>query len=164
MAVNPQNVEGFGGQLSGVQIGGITTTIPYTLEAAAAALGATLTSAPASFADALSSLTLIEAEYAGIEILAALPNQGYDDAGALVDTIDLSYRIKNRPGVFTVSVPNEINWTAIAFFQVGLQANAIELIYEGAPSLAETPTVNLVPPTSSITTPFVPRNSGPVPI
>lgn len=108
-----------------------------------------------SFDDALASLSLIESTYDGIEILTALPNQEYDETGALIDTIDLSYRIIGRPGVFVVSVPYVQNWSAIAFFQVGLQANTIELIYEGADSLNETPTVYLtttpVPPSTSNT-------------
>ena len=107
-------------------------------------------STPQAFADALASLELIEAQYEGIEIVAALPNQGYDDKGELTDTVDVSYRIIGRPGVYTVSVPYAVNWQAIAFFQVGLQANAIELIYEGASSLAEVPTAFLVQPPSDI--------------
>src|SRR5579859_2352091 len=102
-------------------------------------------SVPQAFADALASLQLIEAEHEGIEVMAAMPNQGYDESDALADTVDISYRIIGRPGLYTVSVPYLIDWQAIAFYQIGLQANAIELIYEGAASLADTPTVNLVP-------------------
>lgn len=162
MAVNPQDVIGFGGQTPGVQIGGVTTTIPYLLEQQAvsggtplARSGTTTLGVPLAFADALASLELIEATYDGIEILAALPNQAYDSTDTLIDTVDISYRIIGRPGVYTVSVPYAINWNAIAFFQVGLQANTIELIYEGADSLNQTPTVFLtstpVPPSTSNT-------------
>lgn len=120
-------------------------------------------SAPA-FADALASLALIEAEYEGIEIIAALPNQGYDDADTLTDTVDVSYRIIGRPGVFTVSVPYEDNWNAIAFFRVGLQANAIELIYEGADSLQQTPTQLLVPAVSDTAPRLIPQPGQPIPV
>ncbi len=164
MAVNPQDVEGFGGQTPGVQIGGVTTTIPYTLEAAQATQTTTGAAIPVSFSDALDALSLIEAQYEGIEIMAALPNQGYDDTGALVDTVDVSYRIIGRPGVFTVSVPYDVNWSAIAFFYVGLQANTIELIYEGAGSLNETPTVLLVQPPSNVPPELIPQPGQPVPV
>ncbi len=119
---------------------------------------------PLSFADALDALSLIEAQHEGIEIMAALPNQGYDGGGALVDTVDVSYRIIGRPGVFTVSVPYDKNWGAIAFFYVGLQANTIELIYEGAASLGETPTQLLVPTPSSLPPELIPRPGQPVPV
>ncbi len=164
MAVDPGDVIGFGGQTPGVQIGGVTTTIPYTLESGAFTQTATGTPIPLTFADALDALSLIEAQHEGIEIMAALPNQGYDDAGALVDTVDVSYRIIGRPGVFTVSVPYEVNWSAIAFFYVGLQANTIELIYEGAPSLAEPPTQLLVPPPSNLPPELIPRPGQPIPV
>ena len=149
MAVNPQDVIGFGGQLTGVQVGGQTTTIPNVAE---------------SFAAALDSLRLIEAEYEGIEIMAALPNQGYDGTSTLVDTVDVSYRIVGRPGVYTVTVPYETNWNAIAFFQIGLQANAIELIYEGAGSLAETPTVFLVQPPAAAPAALIPGPGQLIPV
>jgi hypothetical protein len=125
---------------------------------------ATLGGGVPPFEDALASLALIEAEYEGIEILAALPNQGYGDSDALEDTVDVSYRIIGRPGVFTVSVPYEDNWSAIAFFQVGLQANAIELIYEGAASLAEPPTQLLVPPPSDLPPELLPSPGHPIPV
>lgn len=121
-------------------------------------------STPQAFADALASLELIEAQYEGIEIVAALPNQGYDDKGELTDTVDVSYRIIGRPGVYTVSVPYAVNWQAIAFFQVGLQANAIELIYEGAASLAEVPTAFLVQPPSDIPPRLNPTPGQPIPV
>ena len=98
------------------------------------------------------------------EILAALANQGYDDTSTLTDTIDVSYRIIGRPGVFTVSVPYEDNWNAIAFFQIGLQANAIELIYEGAGSLQETPTQLLVPAASNTAPRLIPQPGQPIPV
>lgn len=164
MAVNPQDVIGFGGQDPGVVIGGVTTTIPYTLESGQFTQTAPGTPIPLTFADALDALSLIEAQYEGIEIMAALPNQGYDDTGALVDTVDVSYRIIGRPGVFTVSVPYDPNWSAIAFFYVGLQANTIELIYEGASSLNETPTVLLAPPPSSVPPTRIPQPGQPIPV
>jgi hypothetical protein len=141
----------------GIEVGGSPTAstfvdqraIPDTL-ATTSTTTATTQSVPLPYADALESLAMIEATYEGIEIMAAMPNQGYDDTGALIDTMDVSYRIIGRPGVFTVTVPYALNWNAIAFFQIGLQANTIELIYEGAGSLNETPTVFLTqpPPTS----------------
>ena len=164
MTVNPQDVIGFGGQTSGVQVGGVTTTLPY-LQEGLSALPTTASGADApSFADALASLALIESTYEGIEIMAAMPNQGYDGTDTLTDTVDVSYRIIGRPGVFTVSVPYELNWNAIAFFQIGLQANAIELIYEGAGSLAETPQVLLVPPPSDTTPRLIPVPGQPIPV
>jgi hypothetical protein len=153
----------------GIEVGGSPTAPTFTDPRAVTDTftGTTTTplsgSAPA-FEDALASLALIEAEYEGIEILAALPNQGYDDSSTLTDTVDVSYRIIGRPGVFTVSVPYEDNWSAIAFFQVGLQANAIELIYEGAASLAEPPTQLLVPPPSDLPPELLPSPGHPIPV
>lgn len=154
MAVNPQDVIGFGGQLSGVTVGGSTTTLVDVAEQTEAL----------PYADALLSLQLIEAEYEGIEVMTAMPNQGYDDTGALIDTMDVSYRIIGRPGVFTVSVPYALNWNAIAFFQIGLQANTIELIYEGAASLADVPAVFLVQPASDVPPELIPVPGAPVPM
>lgn len=116
------------------------------------------------YADALESLQLIEATYDGIEVMGAMPNQGYDDTGTLIDTMDVSYRIIGRPGVFTVSVPYALNWNAIAFFQIGLQANTIELIYEGAASLADVPAVFLVQPASDVPPELIPVPGSPVPV
>ncbi len=127
----------------------MTTTLPDVLQGTFTSTTPTTQTEPIPYADALTSLQLIEATYEGIEVMAAMPNQGYDDAGELMDTMDVTYRIIGRPGVFTVSVPYALNWNAIAFFQIGLQANTIELIYEGAGSLAEVPAVFLTQPPSS---------------
>lgn len=101
-----------------------------------------------AFDDALASLTLIEGLYEGIEILSALPNEEYDPSGALADTVQISYAIVGRPGVFTVSVPYANNWTAIAFFRIGEDAQNVELIYEGASDNQQVPTQLLVPTSS----------------
>lgn len=164
MAVNPQDVAGLGGQQTGVQVGGQTTTLPDVAQGVTGPTAAPAQNVAPAFADALASLSLIESEHEGIEILAALPNQGFAGDGTLLDTVDVSYRIIGRPGVYTVSVPAAINWQAIAFFEVGLQANAIELIYEEAASLDETPQVFLVPPPSSDATIPRPQPGQAVPV
>lgn len=107
---------------------------------------------PDGFTQALAGLQLFEQTYEGLEILAALPNEDADENGNPVDTVQVTYRIIGRPGSYTVSVPFADNWNAIAFFQIGLQANTIELIYEGASSLNDVPTVYL---TETPTTPTV---------
>lgn len=117
---------------------------------------------PLPYADALASLQLIEQTYDGIEVMAAMPNQGYDTSDALIDTMDVSYRIIGRPGVFTVTVPYTLNWNAIAFFYIGLQANTIELIYEGTSSLADTPTVYLTTPPSTTPPAPIPVPGSPI--
>jgi hypothetical protein len=153
----------------GIEVGG-SPTAPTFIDPRAIpnTFGTTTTTAQPGdatpFADALASLALIEAEYQGIEILAALPNQGYDSADTLTDTIEISYRIIGRPGVYTVSVPYEDNWNAIAFFQIGLQSNAIELIYEGAASLNEAPTQLLVPPPPDTAPQLIPQPGQPIPV
>lgn len=109
-------------------------------------------SAPENFQAALDSLTAIEASYDGLEVMSAIANQAYDSTGTLTDTIDVSYRIIGRPGVFVCSVPFYINWQAVAFFQLGLQAYEIEQIYEGKANAQDPPDSILfhqstVPPT-----------------
>ena len=122
------------------------------------------TSADDSFATALASLELIAQELEGLEILAAITNEDYDTDGSLVDSVHVTYRIIGRPGTFTVSVPFADNWNAIAFFYIGLQANTIELIYEGAASLAETPTQYLVPTPSDLPPILIPQPGHPIPV
>ena len=111
------------------------------------------------FEDALSSLALLEAETDGVELLAALPNQEYDTADALVDTIQITCRITGRPGTFSVSVPYDFHWQALAFVAIGQKARVIELIYEGAATMQDVPTVYLVPDESNVGNPFVPPGS-----
>lgn len=135
---------------AGVPIGAAGATIGAVV---ASTTATTSTTGAPDFQAALDSLTLIEGDYEGIQVLGAVANEDYDANGALIDTIQISYSIIGRPGVFNVSVPYAFNWQAIAFFYIGLQANTIELIYEGASSLAETPSVYLTetatpPPTS----------------
>ncbi len=159
---------GLGGQLSGVQVGGVTTTLPDVFQGSpppAAALGSSAsTAAPdsVSIQAALDSLSLFEAQFEGIHIVGSLINSDYDANGTLYDTIDLQWEIVGRPGVFTTSVPFAINWQAIAFFYIGEDANKVELIYEGAASLAETPTVLLTQPPSSTPPTPIPRPGQPV--
>lgn len=111
---------------------------------------------------ALDSLTLFEAQFEGISIVGAMLNSDYDAAGTLYDTVDVQWEIIGRPGVFTTSVPFAINWQAIAFFYIGEDANKVELIYEGASSLAEVPTVLLVQPPSSSPPIPIPRPGQPI--
>lgn len=150
------DLSGLGGQLTGVQVDGQTTTL-VDVSAQAAASGVTVTGDPAStFDDALAALSLIESQYEGLEILSAVQNQGYDTDGALVDTVDVSFRIFGRPGAYTVSVPFYANWAAIAFFRVGVKAQQVEQIYEGLADSGQATTQLLVPPPPSPPTP-VPR-------
>lgn len=115
------------------------------------------------FSDALTSLSLIEQEYEGIEVVSALPNEGYDVRGVLGDTIDISFRIIGRPGLLTVSVPYTINWNAVAFFAIGEKAQQVELIYEGATDGTQVPTVLLVPaPNEAVTLIPLPGETTPL--
>lgn len=111
---------------------------------------------------ALESLSLFEAEFEGINIVGALLNSEYDAAGTLYDTVDVQWEIIGRPGVFTTSVPFALNWTAIAFFYIGLEANTVELIYEGADSLAQTPTVFLAQQAPTTAPTPIPRPGQPI--
>ncbi len=111
---------------------------------------------------ALDSLSLFEAQFEGINIVGAMLNSDYDSAGTLYDTVDVQWEIIGRPGVFTTSVPFAQNWQAIAFFYIGEDANKVELIYEGAASLAEVPTVFLVQPQSTIPPTPIPRPGQPI--
>ena len=111
------------------------------------------------FDDALNSLALLEAETEGVELLAALPNQEYDSADTLVDTIQITFRITGRPGSIMVSVPYDFHWQALAFVAIGQKARIVELIYEGADNMEAVPTVYLVPNESSAGNPFVPRGT-----
>ncbi len=160
-------IAGLGGQISGVQVGGVTTTLVDVLEGSPppAALLATSTApdvGSVSIQAALDSLTLFEQQFEGINIVGSLINSDYDANGTQFDTIDLSWEIIGRPGVFTTSVPFALNWQAIAFFYIGQDANKVELIYEGASSLAETPTVLLTQPTSTVPPIPIPRPGQPV--
>lgn len=111
---------------------------------------------------ALDSLTLFEAQFEGINIVGSMLNSDYDSAGTLYDTVDVQWEIVGRPGVFTTSVPFAQNWQAIAFFYIGEDANKVELIYEGAASLAEVPTVLLVQPPSGVPPTPIPRPGQPI--
>lgn len=115
-----------------------------------------------SIQTALESLALFEETFEGIRIVGALLNSDYDDAGNLYDTVDVQWEIIGRPGVFTSSVPFALNWVAIAFFHIGLKANTVELIYEGAASLAEVPTQLLVQPPPSNPPQLIPRPGQPI--
>lgn len=106
---------------------------------------------------ALTALSSFEETFEGIRIVGAMLNSDYDANAALYDTVDVQFEIIGRPGVFTVSVPFAINWTAIAFFQIGLKANTVELIYEGAASLNDTPTQLLTQPPPSNPPAIIPR-------
>jgi hypothetical protein len=148
-------IAGLGGQLLGVQVGGAETTLPRIADAITesppVAAGATT---PSSLDEAIASLTAIEASYQGIDVLAAIPNQEYDATNTLIDTMQVSWRLLGRPGVFTTSVPYVSDWQALAFFHIGLDAQNVELIYEGAPDMHSTPTVYLVPPPAVAPTPL----------
>jgi hypothetical protein len=89
---------------------------------------------------ALDSLTLFEDTYEGIEILGALPNEQYDDSGDLAEVMDVTFRIRGRPGQFQVHPPFEENWQAVAFFRIGMKAAVVNAIYDGIGSLADLPT------------------------
>lgn len=102
--------------------------------------------AGSSFDAALASLTLFESTYEGVEILSALLNQDYDAAGTLSDVVDVGFRLRGRPGVFSVHPPFEENWIAIAFFRIGLKQAMVEGIYQGLASAAELPAGPIGPP------------------
>lgn len=129
-----------------------------------ATVTATTTSSDDAFVTALASLELVAQELEGLEVLAAITNEDYAVDGTLTDTVHVTYRIIGRPGTFTVSVPLADNWNAIAFFYIGLQANTIELIYEGASSLNETPTQYLAPVPSDLPPELIPQPGKPIPV
>lgn len=108
----------------------------------------------ASFTDALDSLALIEADLYGIDIVSALPNEAFDQAGVEGDTVDVQFQIVGRPGVFTTTVPYAVNWNAIAFFYIGEKAQLIEQIYEGKTDSSQLPTDILVPQITQNPTPI----------
>lgn len=93
------------------------------------------------------STTVYEAAFAGIElglsdfvdvdVLAALPNQDVDGAGALVDTIDVTWQLRGRPGTFTSSVAFEADWPDLAIAAILRNAELVTLIYAGASSGGE---------------------------
>ncbi len=151
-----------------MQVGGVTTTLPDVLQGSpppAALLTTSTATAPSdsvSIDAALKMLGLFEAQHEGINIVGGMLNSDYDPAGTLYDTVDIQWEIIGRPGVFTTSVPFALNWEAIAFFYIGADANKVELIYEGAESLAETPTVFLTQPPSSTPPIPIPRPGQPI--
>ena len=120
-----------------------------------------------SIDDALAALDLYAQTWEGLAFLSAIPNEDYDESGALTDVIQVTYSIIGRPGVYTVSVPYEDNWPAVANFYAGIQAQYIELIYEGADNDQQTPTVLLVPqqaPEGQEPPGPVPRPGDPIPV
>lgn len=116
-----------------------------------------------SIAAALQSLALFEERFEGILVTGAIPNSDYDAGGNLYDTIDVSFEIIGRPGLFTVSVPFAINWQAIAFYYIGLKAQQVEQIFEGLPDKNTPPTQLLVQVPTASPTP-IPRPGAPLPV
>lgn len=140
MSSGATSTAGLGGQLSGVQVGGQTTTLvdvatatPQQSQQLAALNPLT------SFAAALQSLSLFEQTYEGVEILAALLNEDYDADGTLQDTVDVTFRIIGRPGQFQVHPYFTIDWQAQAFFLIGIKHAIVEAIYDELPNLQALP-------------------------
>lgn len=87
----------------------------------------------------LDALNLIEQSTDGVEIVGASLNQDVDSGGALIDVIDVYWRIPLRGGTFTTRAPFVSNWPAIAFFYIGVKQAMVRGIYAGLASKDELP-------------------------
>jgi hypothetical protein len=95
-----------------------------------------------AFNASLESFSLFETEFENVEVVAALLNEEYDDAGLLTDTVDVTFRIIGRPGLFQVHPLYTVDWIAQAFVLIGLKHAEVEGIYQGldAPAIIPQPT------------------------
>lgn len=95
--------------------------------------------AVSAFDVALASLTFFEETFEGVEILSAALDQKYDEDGALVDCVDIGFRIVGRPGMFQVTPELDINWQAQAFVALRSKHVDVEGIYAGLASKRDLP-------------------------
>lgn len=82
-----------------------------------------------SYANALTTLQLIQGQYAGFSIVGGAPNSAYDETGALYDTIDVYFTVDGHGGTFTVTVAMVTNWPGEATAQAGFKAGTIRALY-----------------------------------
>lgn len=92
-----------------------------------------------AFDVAVASLAYFEDAYEQVELMSATLNQEYDDTGALVDVVDVGFRIRGRPGIFVVHPQADINWQAQASFLIQGKKIDVEGIYAGYASQADIP-------------------------
>lgn len=88
---------------------------------------------------ALDSLTVFEDRFEQVEVVSALLDQQYDEQGELEDIVSVGFRIRGRPGIFSVHPPLDINWQAQAFVAIAGKKLDVEGIYAGLASKAELP-------------------------
>jgi len=108
-----------------------------------ASTGSDPTSAIQAGIDALGLLEL-ETDHADIQGFSL--NQELDEAGELVDTVELYWSLFGRPGFFTTRVPFDPNWTAIAFAYIGQKLALVRAIYDELPSKDAIPGGPIGPP------------------
>lgn len=90
-----------------------------------------------SFDDAFTALALLETSIADVEVLSAVPNEMYDQADTLIDSMDVSFSLNGLPGVFTVTVPYDALWAAIAVSKIYYKSLILRAIFAGASSSAQ---------------------------
>jgi hypothetical protein len=102
----------------------------------------------------LESLALLETLTDDVDLLGASLNQDLDSAGDTFDVVDVYFRLPGRPGMLTVRVPFDSNWTAQAFYALGVKQALVNGIYDGLASKADLPRGPVGAPVPQPGTPF----------
>jgi hypothetical protein len=84
-----------------------------------------------AFETAAEALSLFEQENGRAIVLAANPNELATDDGSYEPVVEVSFRLVDLPGVFTVRVPPGRGWTAQAAERIQITLLEVLGIYQG---------------------------------
>lgn len=76
-------------------------------------------------------------EYLDVEIVGYKLNEEYRSGDTLYEVMDVSFRVRGRPGVFTVHPRYRHGWTDTAANEIAAKRDRVNAIYEGLAIITE---------------------------
>lgn len=117
-------------------------------------MASTLSDPSTALGASLESLALLEEVTDNVDLLGASLNQDLDEAAATLNVVDVYFALPGRPGMLTVRVPFDSNWTAQAFYAIGVKQALVQGIYDGLASKDDLPRGPVGEPVPQPGTPF----------